>query len=60
MRTSPWWRATARPPSRQRFTITVEQGHPQPVLNAVASQTLREGDRYALQLAGSVPGGYTW
>ena len=40
----------------QRFTVTVEQGYPQPVLNAVAPQTLREGERTVLQLVGSAPG----
>ncbi|HEX8964211.1 MAG TPA: putative Ig domain-containing protein, partial [Rhodocyclaceae bacterium] len=38
------------------FSITVEQGYAKPVLAAVPVQTLREGDKYALQLAGSMPG----
>ncbi|HNB45966.1 MAG TPA: putative Ig domain-containing protein, partial [Burkholderiaceae bacterium] len=40
----------------QRCTITVEPGQPQPELKPVSAQTLREGERYALQLVGSVPG----
>jgi len=43
----------------QRFNLTVEQAYPAPVLQAVAQQTLREGDKFALQLSGSVPGGLT-
>jgi hypothetical protein len=41
----------------QSFNITVHQGWAQPVVGAVGVQTLREGDRYTLQLAGQVPGG---
>ncbi|UUZ69428.1 putative Ig domain-containing protein [Polaromonas sp. P2-4] len=41
----------------QSFNITVEQGYAKPTLAAVAPQVLREGDRYALQLAGDMPGG---
>ncbi|MDR0673568.1 MAG: putative Ig domain-containing protein, partial [Zoogloeaceae bacterium] len=44
---------------RQSFNVVVEQGYPQPILLPVAPQTLREGERFALQLAGSVPGGLT-
>ena len=40
----------------KHFNLTVEQGYAKPVLGAVAPQTLREGDRYALQLAGHVAG----
>ena len=42
--------------SSQQFNIKVEQGYAKPVLGSVAAQTLREGDRYALQLAGHVAG----
>ncbi|MDZ4255508.1 MAG: putative Ig domain-containing protein, partial [Sulfuritalea sp.] len=41
----------------QRFSVTVEQGWAKPVLAAVAPQTLREGEKYGLQLAGSLPSG---
>ncbi|MES2942354.1 MAG: putative Ig domain-containing protein, partial [Pseudomonadota bacterium] len=41
----------------QTFNITVAQGHAQPVLLPVAAQTLREGEAFGLQLAGSMPGG---
>ncbi|HLF95978.1 MAG TPA: CARDB domain-containing protein, partial [Methylococcaceae bacterium] len=41
----------------ERFNLTVEQGYARPKLGAVAPQTLREGDPYALQLAGFMPGG---
>ena len=44
---------------RESFKITVGQGYAKPVLGAVATQTLREGDAFKLQLAGSVPGGLT-
>ncbi|MDH3209385.1 MAG: Ig domain-containing protein, partial [Burkholderiaceae bacterium] len=40
----------------QRFDITVEQGYAKPVLGALPTQTLREGERFALQLPGSIPG----
>ena len=40
----------------QHFNLMVEQGYAKPVLGSVAQQTLREGDRYALQLAGNVAG----
>jgi subtilase family serine protease len=40
----------------QRFNVTVGQGYAKPVLGSVSQQTLREGDRYALQLAGNVAG----
>ena len=40
----------------QHFNLTVEQGYAKPVLGSVMQQTLREGDRYALQLAGHVAG----
>ncbi|ROZ61645.1 Ig-like domain-containing protein [Ramlibacter sp. WS9] len=43
--------------SRRSFKLTVEQGYAKPVLAPMATQTLREGDKYALQLAGSMPGG---
>lgn len=38
----------------RHFNLSVEQGYAKPVLGTVAPQTLREGDRYALQLAGHV------
>ena len=41
------------------FDLVVGQGYADPVFTAVPTQTLREGDRYALQLAGSLPGGLT-
>jgi hypothetical protein len=41
---------------RQSFGLTVEQAYPAPVLSALAPQTLREGDRYSLQLLGQLPG----
>ncbi len=41
----------------ETFNITVEQGYLKPKLTPIPSQTLREGDRFALQLAGSMPGG---
>ena len=41
----------------ERFDITVEQGYAQPVLAPISKQTLREGERFALQLPGSMPGG---
>jgi len=43
----------------QSFNITVEQGYAKPTLAPVVPQVLREGDRYALQLAGDMPGGLT-
>jgi hypothetical protein len=42
--------------SSSAFTITVEQAYAPPVLAAVATQSLREGEAWALQLAASVPG----
>lgn len=42
---------------QERFNLYVEQAYAQPVLAPVAPQTLREGDRFALQLAGYMPGG---
>jgi len=42
--------------SSSTFTITVDQAYAQPVLAAVAAQSLREGEAWALQLAASVPG----
>ncbi|MDB5858608.1 MAG: hypothetical protein JWQ76_2297, partial [Ramlibacter sp.] len=41
---------------REQFTLTVLQGYARPVLAPAAAQTLRQGDAYALQLAGSLPG----
>jgi len=41
----------------QRFDLTVNQGYAAPVLAAVPTQTLREGERFGLQLAGQLPGG---
>ncbi|MCI4427871.1 MAG: putative Ig domain-containing protein, partial [Burkholderiales bacterium] len=43
----------------QHFNVTVEQGYAKPTLAAVAPQTLREGERYALQLAANMAGGLT-
>jgi len=39
------------------FDITVEQGYAPAQLAPVAAQTLREGDAFALQLVGAIPGG---
>ncbi|MCP4925155.1 MAG: hypothetical protein GY916_04335, partial [Gammaproteobacteria bacterium] len=44
---------------QQTFDILVTQGYAKPELAAIAPQTLREGDNFALQLAGSMPGGLT-
>ncbi|WP_198080418.1 CARDB domain-containing protein, partial [Acinetobacter calcoaceticus] len=43
--------------SRYQFNITVKQGYEKPVLLPVAAQQLREGERFSLQLAGSLPHG---
>ena len=43
--------------SRYAFNITVKQGYEKPVLLPVASQQLREGDRFSLQLSGQLPHG---
>ncbi|MDK2126935.1 putative Ig domain-containing protein, partial [Parachitinimonas caeni] len=43
--------------SVRRFNLRVAQGYAAPVLRAPANQTLREGERFSLQLAGSLPGG---
>ncbi|HET7864109.1 MAG TPA: putative Ig domain-containing protein, partial [Burkholderiaceae bacterium] len=43
----------------ERFNIRVNQGYAKPVLGVVPAQTLREGERYALQLPGRMPGGLT-
>ena len=42
---------------RERFNITVTQGYAKPELAPVAVQQLREGERFALQLSGSMAGG---
>ncbi|UOP01494.1 putative Ig domain-containing protein [Kingella potus] len=42
---------------RERFAITVTQGYAKPELAPVAVQQLREGERFALQLAGGIAGG---
>ncbi len=42
---------------RHTLTITVGQAYPQPVLTGYGEYTLREGSRFGMQLAGSVPGG---
>ncbi|MEO7623055.1 MAG: Ig domain-containing protein, partial [Gallionella sp.] len=39
------------------FNVTVEQGYAKPLLGAMPQQMLREGDKFAVQLAGSMPGG---
>jgi len=44
---------------QEHFSITVAQGYAKPVLGAIPAQTLREGDAFALQLLGSMPGGLT-
>ena len=43
--------------SSAHFNITVRQGFAKPTLAAVATQALREGEKFSLQLAGSMPGG---
>lgn len=40
----------------QRFNLRVTQGYAQPVLSPIPAQTLREGERFALQQAGRMPG----
>jgi hypothetical protein len=40
----------------EKFDITVSQGFAKPVLNDIPAQTLREGEQFALQLDGSLPG----
>jgi len=42
--------------SSRHFNLIVAQGYAKPVLASVAQQTLREGERYALQLAGHAAG----
>ncbi|MDP2220628.1 MAG: putative Ig domain-containing protein, partial [Hydrogenophaga sp.] len=42
---------------RKTFNVTVTQAYPAPVFLPVARQVLREGDRFAMPLQGSVPGG---
>ncbi|MER2625129.1 MAG: putative Ig domain-containing protein, partial [Accumulibacter sp.] len=42
--------------SSRNLAITVEQAYPMPVLDAPPVQALREGESFALQLAGFVPG----
>ncbi|MBC7734291.1 MAG: putative Ig domain-containing protein, partial [Bacteriovorax sp.] len=42
---------------QQRFNIRVTQGHPRPVMPQLNPQVLREGDRFGMQLPGSIPGG---
>ena len=44
---------------REQFNVTVAQGYAKPVLAPIPAQTLREGDAFALQLNGSMPGGLT-
>jgi ferredoxin len=41
---------------QRQFDITVAQGWPKPQFPALPDQVLREGDRFALQLPGSLPG----
>jgi hypothetical protein len=43
----------------ESFNVTVNQGYAKPVLAPIPAQTLREGDAFALQLNGSMPGGLT-
>ena len=43
----------------QHFNITVEQAYPLPVFAPIAAQTLREGEKFSLQLAATVLGGVT-
>ncbi|WP_374356904.1 putative Ig domain-containing protein, partial [Chitinimonas sp.] len=45
--------------SSQRFTIHIAKGYATPQFAALASQQLREGEAFALRLAGSLPGGLT-
>jgi subtilase family serine protease len=42
--------------SSRNLAITVEQAYPTPVLDPLPAQALREGEAYARQLAGFVPG----
>jgi hypothetical protein len=44
---------------RESFNVTVAQGYAKPRLAAIPQQILREGDAFALQFAGSMPGGLT-
>ncbi|MFM7266909.1 MAG: Ig domain-containing protein, partial [Cyanobium sp.] len=41
----------------ERFNLHVEQGYARPVLGPLGEPILREGERFALQLPGSMPGG---
>ena len=42
---------------QQRFNIRVTQGFPRPVFPTLNTQVLREGERFGMQLPGSIPGG---
>jgi hypothetical protein len=41
----------------KQFNIHVDQGYAKPVFTPLATQTLREGDHFAVKLGGKVPGG---
>jgi Putative Ig domain len=42
----------------ERLAISVQQGYARPMLGAMPAQTLREGERFGIQLPGSMPGGF--